>query len=266
MSVKNNMSTLKRKYVMMFMILLPGTVLFSQAKDSTERFSRYKDNYFLVTSMNHWSETKFQFSVKYRLIDLSQFYFGYTQKSFWNAWDFALSSPFKESNYNPEIFYQLRKSDDGWLRDAQVGVEHESNGRDGPESRSWNRGYVQVTIVPMSWFLVRPKMWIPFIVERQNENIKQYRGYGDLSFELSMAKDRDLATLQIEIHKGANLDVHKGGIQVGFVFKPIELIFGEQPKLFNGSFYLQYWNGEGESLLLFDQPVRRLRIGFILSK
>lgn len=249
-----------------FLVLGLSSSLIAQSQDSTERFGKYKDNYFLATAVGDWSEVKFQFSVQYRLLDACALYLGYTQKSFWNAWDFARSSPFKESNYNPEVFYVLVRTSSGVFRGLQGGVEHESNGRDGPDSRGWNRMYATGTFWPISFLMVRPKVWVPFVVDKENENIRQYRGYGDLEFQILFAKDPGLATLVLEVHKGSNFDVHKGGMQAGLIIKPEELIFGTKWDFLNGSFYFQYWNGMGESLLLFDQPVRRFRMGVILAK
>ena len=51
------------------------------------------------------SEAVFQISAKHRLFG-SRFYFAYTQISFWQAYDHYNSAPFRETNYNPEIFYR----------------------------------------------------------------------------------------------------------------------------------------------------------------
>ncbi|MEO7111172.1 MAG: phospholipase A [Polyangiaceae bacterium] len=67
--------------------------------------STHRRNYFL-TGFTADTEVKFQFSVKYDLWpneSASSLHLAYTQKSIWNL--YRVSSPFGESNYNPEIFY-----------------------------------------------------------------------------------------------------------------------------------------------------------------
>ena len=51
------------------------------------------------------TEAVFQISAKHRLFD-TRIYFAFTQISFWQAYDHKNSAPFRETNYNPEIFYR----------------------------------------------------------------------------------------------------------------------------------------------------------------
>ena len=115
-------------------------------------FSLHKDNYILlgtwqnVATKTEDSELKFQFSFKQEI--WRGFYLAYTQKSFWRWLDADDSRPFRETNYNPEIFYRrLPGTDTTGLRwGGDLGVEHESNGAREPTSRSWNRLYLAPTI------------------------------------------------------------------------------------------------------------------------
>jgi phospholipase A1 len=242
----------KSTFLIFFLLLRIDNVL---AQGAMPRFREYKENYFLFTSVSHWSETKFQFSVQYKIIDSVEFYFGYTQKSFWNAWDFALSSPFKESNYNPELFYRyrFRLSEENYL---QGGLEHESNGRDGPDSRSWNRGYVLANRAITPFFGVRGKLWIPFAIAKENQTIQDNLGYGEIEFRFSESSRPSFFILTADVRKGANSEARNGGIQVGLVVRPIGFV--------GASLYLQYYNGMGENLLEFNIPVKRFRMGIIL--
>src|SRR5688572_25406681 len=54
----------------------------------------------------HGNETElvFQLSGKWRVFG-SDFYLAYTQKSFWQFVNGDRSSPFRETNYDPEVFY-----------------------------------------------------------------------------------------------------------------------------------------------------------------
>ncbi|MBK6897705.1 MAG: phospholipase A [bacterium] len=51
------------------------------------------------------AEAVFQLSAKHRLFG-SRFYLAYSQISFWQAYDIHNSSPLRDTNYNPEIFYR----------------------------------------------------------------------------------------------------------------------------------------------------------------
>ena len=49
------------------------------------------------------------------------------------------SSPFRDTNFNPEMFYRFKESPLGsGFFGADVGFEHESNGQPVSRSRSWN--------------------------------------------------------------------------------------------------------------------------------
>ena len=98
------------------------------------------------------TEMIFQFSGKWRVFG-SDAYLAYTQKSFWQWINSDQSSPFRETNYNPEVFYRWIPTAhlfNHWALDA--GFEHESNGkgytppdaagRPTSLSRSWNRLYL----------------------------------------------------------------------------------------------------------------------------
>lgn len=66
----------------------------------------------------------------------------YTQKSWWQLSNSDESSPFRETNYEPQLFLGFATDYNfaGWtLRDVEMGYNHDSNGRSDPTSRSWNQ-------------------------------------------------------------------------------------------------------------------------------
>ena len=84
------------------------------------------------------------------------FFFGYTQRALWNA--YAASSPFEDTNYNPQFFFVFGLKDISALRSlppagrldfhwARLGAEHESNGKGGADSREWNRIFISARFV-----------------------------------------------------------------------------------------------------------------------
>lgn len=92
-------------------------------------------------------EAEFQVSVKVPLaiglfdseVDI---YAGYTVRSYWQLYNNDFSSFFRETNYAPEGWVQFRSNWSFWGIENvvnQFGIIHQSNGRDEPLSRSWNR-------------------------------------------------------------------------------------------------------------------------------
>ena len=74
--------------------------------------------------------------------DLTGLYFGFTAKSFWQVYNNEVSKPFRETNYEPEIFYTWQADLSLWqyrVNAFQIGLNHQSNGQSGLRSRSWNR-------------------------------------------------------------------------------------------------------------------------------
>ena len=96
-------------------------------------------------------EAKFQLSMKLPLYmedtGFDGVYFGFTLTSFWQLYNSEVSKPFRETNYEPEVFWQ--KTGDysvlGYkFNTFQVGFNHMSNGQSGLRSRSWNRIFASI--------------------------------------------------------------------------------------------------------------------------
>ena len=110
-------------------------------------------------------EVKYQLSLKAKLWeDLFgtplRIWGGYTQSSRWQVYNGKESRPFRETNYEPEIIFAwpLDYSLWGWrLRQLSVAANHQSNGRELPLSRSWNRVIGEAAFERGNWTLqVRP--------------------------------------------------------------------------------------------------------------
>lgn len=99
-------------------------------------FEKYKPSFFLLGK----PDTKVQVSFKTPILDKLPLYIGYSQLMMWDL--FHESAPFRDINYNPELFYRMSFHGD-LPTQVDFGYEHESNGKDGPDSRSWNRAYVR---------------------------------------------------------------------------------------------------------------------------
>ena len=132
-------------------------------------------------------EVKFQLSLAFPIIrgiagDNSVLGMSYTQRSWWQAFNRSASSPFRETNYEPQLFVGWA-TDYQWgdwtLRDIETGFNHQSNGRSDPTSRSWNRVYARL-MAQNGNFQAQIKPWyrIPESSSKDdNPDITKYMGY-----------------------------------------------------------------------------------------
>ncbi|MCX5909294.1 MAG: phospholipase A [Deltaproteobacteria bacterium] len=207
------------------------------------------------------AEVKFQLSFKVKLwqdildkeMDL---WVGYTQQSFWQFYDFEDSSPFRETNYEPELLLNF-KTDYNVLgfkgRFINVGLNHQSNGRSELSSRSWNRIVTNLGLEKNNFSLLL-KGWyrIPEAAQDDdNPNIEDYLGYGEVWGYYFWKKHRFGVMLRDNLKFPSN----RGAVQLEWSFPMIERVSG----------YVQYFNGYGENLLDYRHNVNRIGIGFILT-
>lgn len=227
-------------------------------------FGLYKDNYFTVgtapfrkpTAMN--SDVKFQISLAIRLTDTvlpwdSFVFLMYTQKTLWNV--FQNSMPMRDLNFNPGI---------GWSKpffnkDRYVGkltllVEHESNGRDGDESRSWNRISIYGSTIIDEWLMVHAKFWIPVIDGMNNKDILDYCGIYQHGVVITTPNKKFSFGITGVKRKGWNLN-----------FNTIFDFSWRVHEKSNLNLFAQYYNGYGENLLDYNQFHSRLRVGIIFK-
>ena len=108
-------------------------------------------------------EVKFQFSVKLQLArkifnDNGYLYVAYTQKALWQMFNSRVSSPFRDTNHEPELFltFLTRQPILGLTnRIISFGINHQSNGQSGTLSRSWIPRVTTIPISPIIWVMVK---------------------------------------------------------------------------------------------------------------
>ncbi|MEO8777800.1 MAG: phospholipase A [Rhodanobacter sp.] len=135
-------------------------------------------------------ELKFQLSLKTKVWqgvfgEAGDLWVGYTQSSRWQVYNTQLSRPFRETDYEPEamLVFNTHYSVLGWEgRLLGIGVDHQSNGRSNPLSRSWNRVVANVGFERGSWTInLRPWWRIPEARENDNNpDISNYVGRGEI--------------------------------------------------------------------------------------
>jgi len=212
-------------------------------------------------------EVKFQLSLKIQVASgvlgpRSLLFFAYTNQSYWQAYNKEFSSPFRETNHEPEMFVILPQK---WSlfgipnRLIALGLNHQSNGRPGTQSRSWNRIYANFIFEKHNTvFSFRP--WYRLPEEKKtapddpsgddNPRIEEYMGHG----EFRMIHKRGQHTYSLMLRNNLRSE-NRGAVELGWSFPVGERLKG----------YVQYFNGYGESLIDYDAPVNRLGVGIALT-
>ncbi|MDX7999939.1 phospholipase A [Xenorhabdus sp. Reich] len=106
----------------------------------------------------------------------------YTQRSWWQFSNKKESSPFREINYEPQLFLAWLTDYEfaGWhLREIETGFNHQSNGRSGETSRSWNRLYARFMVQNGNWQVdFKPWYRLPESSRRDdNPDMNRYMGH-----------------------------------------------------------------------------------------
>ncbi|MDP5210178.1 phospholipase A [Microbulbifer sp. 2205BS26-8] len=180
----------------------------------------------------------------------------YTNRSFWQAYNSGDSSPFRETNHEPELI--LTWLNDwtvfGWHNVAnQIAFNHQSNGRSEPYSRSWNRMYANF-IFERDNFSIGFKPWYRIPESREdddNPDIEHYLGH----FELSGRYRDGNHTVAMVLRNNLRSD-NRGAVELTWSFPLGSRVDG----------YLRYFNGYGESLIDYDESVQTLGFGFTLAQ
>ncbi|CAG9173276.1 phospholipase A [Cupriavidus respiraculi] len=235
-----------------------------------DRLSFNEPMYFLVGA-HGGANAKFQLSFKYRVFQgenpaskglLDNLYLGYTQFSLWDL--SSESKPFRDTNLRPSVFYYL--SDVGVRNSAisrlsvATGLEHESNGRDGEDSRSVNTVFVKPTFYlgdQTDWhWTVTPKAYY-YLSKNNNADIAHYRGYMDLKLAYGKPDSWEFAAT---LRKGTRKSY--GSVDAQVTYPLARLLPGTAGYLMAG-----YFVGYGESLLDYNRKLPwQFRLGYALNR
>ena len=205
------------------------------------------------------NEAKFQVSLKIPLNYNNMFaqndalYFGFTAQSYWQVYNDGHSSPFRETNYQPELFYMRPMSwkvaggDTGLV----LGIEHQSNGRSDPLSRSWNRAYASLLWANKN-LAMSLRGWYRIPEDEENDDNPDIDDYmGNFEYRASYKRGRMIYSGMFR----QNFSEGNGAVELGMSFP----LYGR----LNG--YVQYFNGYGESLIDYNHNVERIGLGILLT-
>ena len=252
----------------------------------------YQVNYLLPLGYREGSYDSYVASDKYKNIeaemqlsfrlDFFQNLFGldemysvaYTQRSFWQV--YATSSPFRETNYQPELFVTfptyMRKVP---LKAVMAGFAHQSNGQGNiteqdltdvnlsgvtgispylrNRSRSWNYlwagGFMQFGSI-----FTELKLWyrLPERGEDDNPDLIDYLGHGHI--KLIFPYGKSMSTLMLR----QNFMTGKGAQELTWSY-PV----ASRESVF---WYLKIFTGYGESLIDYNNYVTKFSVGFSFSR
>ena len=213
-------------------------------------------------------EMQFQLSLKAPIAEglfteQDALFFGFTVRAFWQAYNKDISAPFRETNYEPEIYWAtpvpwaILGGDASFVA---IGLSHQSNGRSQLFSRSWNRLYAGVAWERWRYVFALKAWWRipedekddPLDAEGDdNPDIEDYLG----NFEFTVAYRRNDQEVAVMLRNNLDSDDNRGAIQVDYTF-PMH-------RRFRG--YVQFFNGYGESLIDYDAHIERIGLGILLS-
>ncbi|MBL7250422.1 phospholipase A [Alloalcanivorax sp. C16-2] len=251
------------------------------SQDNPFVITPHRRNYLLPYS--HWSnpqwndpdrqgqnldseEVKFQISLKAPLYDDfwngSTLYMAFTGLFFWQAYNKSESSPFREINFTPEIF--VAKPMNWELGPVKTelmafGFRHDSNGRDEPTSRSWNRLYVrhisqigQYYVSFMPWYRI-PEDDKDYPLDPRGDNnpdMEKYMGH----FELEVSRAFGNHVVEVMLRNNLRSD-NKGAGRINYSY-PIN-------ERFKG--LVQVFTGYGDSMINYDDYETRFSLGILLT-
>jgi outer membrane phospholipase A len=253
-------------------VALPPTEVASATPPSVSRGNFFLGNLsayqpiYAVYGPGTNSDARLQISFQYQLFGdpatpaderglLDGLRFAYTQRMFWDLG--ADSSPFRNIDYMPEIFYLApeRRLANGVTIGGQGGFMHQSNGRDGDASRSLNMLYVQ----PMVTFATGryristgPRGWLYVGNLSDNPDVRRYRG--NLGLQANVDRDDGL---RLSVSTRSSVQTGRTSVDSELSY-PIPALFGGGPNLY---LFGQAFAGWGENLLDYRRKQTRLRVG-----
>lgn len=179
----------------------------------------------------------------------------YTQQSSWQVFNTRNSSPFRETNYEPELIATFGTGNASGLKLVNLGLAHQSNGRSLPESRSWNRVYLQggwewnnsTSVLVRGWYRIPENT-----LKDDNPDISDYIGRADLVARWEPA-DKSQA-VAILLRNNLRWSQNRGFAQLDWSM-PIAL--GNAARV-----HAQLTSGFGESLIDYNHRQNTFGLGF----
>ncbi len=206
------------------------------------------------------TEAAFQLSFKMKLVEElfgtpSDVWLGYTQLSFWQIYNSDVSREFRSSDFEPEVMWiwPTNYSILGMRgRLLGAGLVHQSNGRELPLSRSWNRVYLLAGF-ERDRFVFTAKAWHRIDEDASkddNPDIEDYIGRAEF---LAFYRWRNDSSTALRLRTTFKRNPSWGSAQIDYRFPLGEFLRG----------YVQFFTGYGDTLI--DYNFRKNAIGVGIS-
>ncbi|QSZ41556.1 phospholipase [Sulfurimonas aquatica] len=196
-----------------------------------------------------------------------RYFFSYTHRAFWQI--YTESSPFRETNYSPEVFVVIPINDESIfkLRSVQLAYAHTSNGQGEShdktlytyhyqdplnQSRSLNMLYAKLT------FQHDTLVTDLEVIHRMKENIENDDNPSILYYI-------GFAELKLNYFLGDHMMTLKGRLSPYSEKGSVEYTHS-YPAINDTYFYLKVFSGYGESLIDYDKHISKASFGFSFSR
>jgi phospholipase A1 len=234
----------------------------------TKLYKTTQDNN-LTTNPRHKNEAQFQVSIKVPVFNnifnsQGDLFLAYTQNSYWQIYDKDDSSPFRETNYQPELFWQVDKINKNkfGLKTLRFGAIHQSNGQAALASRSWNRTELHMLLEANNFFYgfnIWSRWDEPYKADsnstRDDDNplLTDYIGNQKVFVGFKYKRFENTLTYQNDI---ADFEAGKGSVTLDIALPSTNNNF---------NFFFRYFYGYGESLIDFDKKIKRYSVGVMVA-
>lgn len=218
-------------------------------------------------------QVSLKLNVSNNIFGLNESYnLSYTHTSFWQI--YSSSSPFRETNYNPEFFVVFPVDDTSFvgLKSITAGIAHISNGQGNIQdsaipaelssipavqpylrnrSRSVNYMYAKADM-QYDNFIVDITAWIPYFGSDLSDNPDLIDYTGFTKFGVKYFYGKNLITLDSNL----NFFTGRGSVTATYSYPIYDGVF----------FYTKLFSGYNESLIDYNNNLTKFSIGFSFSR
>lgn len=273
-----------KRICLILTIILFSSLCYAEEHQYDQPLKIYEPIYFITGDKQ--DQVKWQISFKYALFYPfnTGFFVSYTETALWYLYD--ESSPFKDINHNPNIFWMI-ESKNNIFNNIDLGVvdyvvicpaDHKSNGRDGEESRSVNRSFLQTQLSVGSRVNIglNLKLYYYYNVSSKNKDYYDYVGTGESELFIQLRNERGFLDRERIYVKGGVGGTYLGnktddyGNKLGWNKNKYWVESGLSVRLISAKIqpflFVQYYYGYGEFMLSYNTKVdHAIRAGITLK-
>ena len=273
-----NISNIQKELLLIKDINISDRVNISKYRDfkSLNLFA-FKKNYFMpfvydkLAKNRKKVEAEFQLSIMIPFFRFkkSDFFFGYTMHAVWQVYDKKHSSPFRDTNHEPQLFtliktnYNFKNLN---LNNIYLGIIHQSNGRDIPASRSWNRIEIGFNFKNLKNNHLKYSLHLWKRIDKKSEKSSPSNPEGDDNPDLTnyigdgfikVGYYNNGLIVELKHQNRLYYDINRGSTLIEAII----------PSKINRHFkwYLRYFYGYGNSLIDYNVLSNRIGIGIYVG-